>query len=70
MRALEVWYRNSTPRILIEDAKTTTAKKYWKRVEEKAKLQTAEHVFPRITNVVKGRPHIIDNPPLSITRAR
>ncbi len=64
MRALEVWYSELEAEILIEDAKTTTAKKYWKRVEDKAKLQTAEHIFPRITDVVKGRPRIIDNPPL------
>src|SRR5580704_11049840 len=64
MPALEVWYSQLEADILIEDAKTTTAKKYWKRVEDKAKLQTAEHVFPRITDVVEGRPHIIDSPPL------
>jgi uncharacterized protein (DUF2252 family) len=64
MRALEVWYSQLDAEILIEGAKTRAAKKYWERVEKKAKLQTAEHVFPRMTNVVKGRPHIIDNPPL------
>src|SRR6202023_1828918 len=47
-----------------EEAKTATAKKHWERVEDKAKSQTAEHVFPRIADVVKGRPRIIDNPPL------
>jgi hypothetical protein len=35
--------------ILIEEAETTTAKKCWERAEDKARLQTAEHVFPRIT---------------------
>jgi uncharacterized protein (DUF2252 family) len=64
MRALEIWYSQLDAEVLIEDAKTTTAKKYWKRVEDKAKLQTAEHVFPRITDVLEGRPHIIDSPPL------
>jgi uncharacterized protein (DUF2252 family) len=64
MRALEVWYSQLNAEILIEDADTTTAKKYWERAEHKAKLQTAEHVFPRITEVVKGRPRIIDIPPL------
>ena len=64
MRALEVWYSELEAEILIEYAKTTTDKKYWKRVEDKAKLQTAEHIFPRITDVVKHRPRIIDNPPL------
>jgi uncharacterized protein (DUF2252 family) len=64
MRALEIWYAQLDAEVLIEDAKTTTAKKYWKRVEDKAKLQTAEHVFPRITDVLEGRPHIVDRPPL------
>ena len=64
MRALEIWYSQLDAEVLIEDAKTTTAKKYWKRVEDKAKLQTAEHVFPRITDILEGCPHIIDSPPL------
>ena len=64
MRALEVWYSELDAEILIEKAKTATAKKYWERAEDKAKLQTAEHIFPRITDVVKGRSRIIDNPPL------
>jgi uncharacterized protein (DUF2252 family) len=64
MRALEVWYSQIEAEALIAGAKTRSAKKYWQQIEEKAKLQTAEHVFPRMTNVVKGQPRIIDNPPL------
>jgi uncharacterized protein (DUF2252 family) len=64
MRALEVWYSELDAEILIKKAKTATAKKYWERVEDKAKLQTGEHFSPKITGVVKGRPRIIDNPPL------
>ena len=64
MRALEVWYSQLYAAILIQDAKTMAAKQYCERAEGKAKLQTGEHVFPRITDVVKGRPYIIDNPPL------
>jgi uncharacterized protein (DUF2252 family) len=64
MRALDVWYSTLDAEIFIEEAKTATAKKHWERVEDKAKSQTAEHVFPRITDVVKGHPRIIDNPPL------
>jgi uncharacterized protein (DUF2252 family) len=64
MRALDVWYSQLEAKILIDDAKTMTAKKYWERVEDKAKLQTAEHVFPRITEIAQGRPRIIDIPPL------
>ena len=64
MRALEVWYSQLDAKILIAKAKTAAAKKYWEEVEAKARLQTAEHIFPRTTGVVNGRPHIIDNPPL------
>jgi uncharacterized protein (DUF2252 family) len=64
MRALEVWYSQLNAAILIEEAKTATEKGYWERVENKARLQTAERIFPRITNVVSGRLHIIDKPPL------
>ena len=46
MRALEVWYSELYAEILIAKAKTATVKKYWERVEDKAKLQTAEHIFP------------------------
>ncbi|HXM90918.1 MAG TPA: DUF2252 domain-containing protein [Candidatus Dormibacteraeota bacterium] len=64
MRALEVWYSALDAKILISSAKTKKAKKYWEQIEKKAKLQTAEHVFPRLTKVVNGLPRIIDNPPL------
>jgi uncharacterized protein (DUF2252 family) len=64
MRALEVWYSALTAEILISRAKTKKARKYWERIEKKANLQTAEHVFPRMTKVVNGGPRIIDNPPL------
>jgi uncharacterized protein (DUF2252 family) len=64
MRALEVWYSQLDANIFIKDANTATAKKHWERVEGKAKSQTAEHVFPRITDVVKGQPRIVDDPPL------
>lgn len=64
MRALEVWYSQIEAEALIAGAKTKSARRYWQQIEQKAKLQTAEHVFPRMTNVVKGQPRIIDNPPL------
>jgi hypothetical protein len=62
--ALEVWYSQIEAEALVAGAKTRAAKKYWEEIEAKAKLQTAEHVFPRMTAVVKGVPRIIDNPPL------
>ena len=64
MRALDVWYSQLDAEILIEDAKTAAAKERWSRIEKKARLQTAEHVFPKITRVQNGRPRIVDLPPL------
>ena len=64
MRALDVWYSQLDAEIFIEEAKTATAKKRWERAEDKAKLETPDHVFPRVIEVVKSRPRIIDNPPL------
>ena len=64
MRALEVWYSETQAEALIAGAKSAAAKKYWEQIEAKAKLQTAEHVFPRMTSFVKGVPRIVDNPPL------
>jgi uncharacterized protein (DUF2252 family) len=64
MRALDVWYSQIEAEALITAARTKAAKKYWEQIETRAKLQTAEHVFPRMTAVVKGVPRIIDNPPL------
>jgi uncharacterized protein (DUF2252 family) len=64
MRSLEVWYSRMDAEVFIEDAKTATAKKRWKQVEDKARLQTAEHIFPRIADVINGRTRIVDHPPL------
>jgi uncharacterized protein (DUF2252 family) len=64
MRALEVWYSQIEAETLITRAKTKAARKYWERIEAKAKLQTAEHVFPLMTAMVNGVPRIVDNPPL------
>jgi uncharacterized protein (DUF2252 family) len=64
MRALDLWYAELDAEILVVDAKTKVAKKYWEGIERQAKVQTAAHVFPRMTTVVRGVPRIIDNPPL------
>ncbi len=64
MQALDVWYSVLNADLLIKKAKNKHAEKYWEGIERKAKLQTATHVFPRMTAILKGQPHIIDNPPL------
>jgi len=64
MRALDVWYSHLDAEILIDEAKSTAEKRRWRRVEKRAKQQTAEHVFPRIARIENGRLRIIDQQPL------
>lgn len=64
MRALEVWYSHIDAEVFIEEATTTAAKKRWEQVEEKARLQTAEHIFPKVARMKNGRARIVDHPPL------
>jgi len=64
MRALEVWYSHMDAEVFIDEAATATARERWEQVERKARLQTAEHIFPKIANVVNGRTRIVDHPPL------
>jgi uncharacterized protein (DUF2252 family) len=64
MTALNTWYSHLDAEIFIKEAKTAEDKKYWRQVEKSAKLQTAEHIFPKMTEVVRGRRRIVDRPPL------
>jgi uncharacterized protein (DUF2252 family) len=64
MRALEVWYSHMDAEVFMDEAKTAAARKRWQKVEDKARLQTAEHIFPKIADVVNGRTRIVDHPPL------
>jgi uncharacterized protein (DUF2252 family) len=64
MRAIEVWYSHLGAALLIDKATNAAAKVRWREVEAQARLQTAEHVFPKITSIVDGRRRILDRPPL------
>jgi uncharacterized protein (DUF2252 family) len=64
MRALEVWYSHMDAEVFIEEAKTVSGRKRWQHVEKEARLQTAEHIFPKIADVINGRTRIVDHPPL------
>jgi uncharacterized protein (DUF2252 family) len=64
MRALEVWYSHMDAEVFIEEATTAASRKRWEQVEKAARLQTAEHIFPKIANVINGRTRIVDHPPL------
>jgi uncharacterized protein (DUF2252 family) len=64
MPYLEAWYSHIDVELFIEKAKTTRDRKYWKKVADTAKMQTAEYILPKITEVTKGKRRIIDHPPL------
>ena len=64
MPYLEAWYSHIDVELFIEKAKTARDKKYWEKVERAAKMQTAEYILPKITEVSKGKRRIIDHPPL------
>jgi len=64
MRALEVWYSHMDAEVFIKEALTTAAKKRWGQVEERARLETAEHIFPKIASAKNGHTRIVDHPPL------
>jgi uncharacterized protein (DUF2252 family) len=64
MRALEVWYSHLDAEVFIDEAQTAAARKRWNRIEKKAKLETAQNVFPKITAMKTGRRRIVDRPPL------
>jgi len=63
MRALEIWYSHMDAEVFVDDAATTAAKQRWKKLEKEARRQTAEHIFPKIADVVNGRVRIVDHPP-------
>jgi uncharacterized protein (DUF2252 family) len=64
MRALEAWYSHLSAEIFIDEARGVAAKERWERIEDKAKLETAEHVFPGMTDDEDGHPRIKDHKPL------
>jgi uncharacterized protein (DUF2252 family) len=64
MRALDVWYSRLDAEVLVDEAASQSSRKAWETIETKARLQTAEHVFPKIASVRDGRARLLDHPPL------
>jgi uncharacterized protein (DUF2252 family) len=64
MRPLDAWYSHLDASVLIDDSKDRVGKEDWRKMENKARQHTSEHMFPRITEMVKGQRRIIDRPPL------
>lgn len=63
MRALEVWYARIDADTLIDHAPDAETQEHWARMANKAFTRTLDQAFSRLTEVVKGQPRFIDNPP-------
>jgi uncharacterized protein (DUF2252 family) len=64
MRVLDAWYSHLGAEIFIDQATSVAARNRWEQLEDKAKLETAEHVFPKLTDIKDGRFRIKDHKPL------
>jgi uncharacterized protein (DUF2252 family) len=64
MRALDAWYSHLEAGLLIEEAKSSENKKYWRGLIENAEQQTDLRVFPKLTREKNGKIRFVDNPPL------
>jgi uncharacterized protein (DUF2252 family) len=64
MRALDVWYSHLDAQVLMNKANNLASRERWKKIEDKARVDTAWHVFPQITQVVNGQRRITDHKPL------
>ena len=64
MAALDVWYSHLNAAVFIERAKSTKARKRWRKLEAGAALDSSEREFPKMTVVRHGRLRIADRPPL------
>ena len=64
MRAIEQWYHPLEMNTLAQLAKSAETRRRRRRLIKYARLRTSERVFPRLTEVVKGRLRIADHPPL------
>jgi uncharacterized protein (DUF2252 family) len=64
MRALDAWYSHLEASLLIEKARSSESKRYWKAAIENAEQQTDIYMFPKLTKEKKGKRRFVDNPPL------
>jgi uncharacterized protein (DUF2252 family) len=64
MRVLDAWYSHLDAEIFIDQARSDAARRRWEQIENKAKLETAEHVFLKLTDIKDGRLRITDHRPL------
>jgi hypothetical protein len=64
MRVLDAWYSHLDAEIFIDQARSVAARRRWEQLEDKAKLETDEHVFPKLTDIKEGRLRIKNKKPL------
>ena len=64
MRAIEQWYHPLEMNTLAQLAKSAETRRRRRKLIKYARLRTSDRVFPRLTEVVKGRLRIADHPPL------
>jgi uncharacterized protein (DUF2252 family) len=64
MTALEVWYSHLSADLWVQNAKTPESRERWQTLESRAEHDTPGHEFPKITLQRRGRPRIVDHPPL------
>jgi uncharacterized protein (DUF2252 family) len=64
MTAQGVWYSTLNAAVFIQRARTSKAKKRWRKLEDQAVLDTSQSEFPQIAEKRHGRFRIIDRPPL------
>ena len=64
MKVLDVWYSKYDIDTLIASAPNAEARKNRQRIADEARANVADYVFPKVTKVVDGRRHIVDQLPL------
>jgi uncharacterized protein (DUF2252 family) len=61
---LEAWYNRLDVETLIATAPDERAKQRRRELADKARSRVIDHLFPRITTSVGGRPRLLDQPPV------
>ena len=64
MHALDQWYLPLEMNALERVAKSAQTRRRRRKLIAQAHLHTSSNVFPRLTQLVAGRPRIVDRPPL------
>ena len=66
MSPLDVWYTMMDIDALIDMAPDAASKKHERAYAKAARRSVVEHVFPKLTVEVGGRPRFVDHPPLIV----